>query len=258
VFLSSGAGSVIGFSNYVKSSYTKNILSRVLSDLYSDMTVLEASLDAISVFGPNDGGNPPAFFTLYGDATLKLADSNLHNGGFEDGTLLNWSPDGDGRVIRQLGSTVPTEGAFMGIISTGLGFTVSDGSIKQDFCVAADATTLSFDWDFFSEEFLEYCGSQFQDFFAVTIDELDDAGNVVGTTLVFRRQIDDLCCCVTHSDVGFDQGDVYDTGWQTSSIDISSYRGKHISLKFAAGDIGDSIYDTAILLDRITINTATP
>src|SRR5207249_2079742 len=133
-------------------------------------------------------------------------------------------------------------------------FTDTSGSIRQDFCVPANATTFSFDWNFFSEEFLEFCGSQYQDFFAVTIYELDSNGQIIGSNVVFRRQIDDLCGSVHQSDVGFDQGDVYNTGWLTTAIDISAYKGKHIIIEFSAGDIGDSIYDTAILLDRIFVN----
>jgi hypothetical protein len=258
VFLNYNAGAVIGFSDYVKTSYAQNTLKTVLQDLYMDKRVLEASVDAVTMFGPSDADSDPAFFSLYGAADLKLSGPNLENGGFEDGTLSGWSPLGDGRVIRQLGSTLPTAGSFMGIISTGLGFTVTDGSIRQDFCLPANATTLNFDWNFFSEEFLEFCGSEFQDFFNVTLYELDSNGIPVNSHLLFHRQIDDLCCCVTKSDVGFDQGDVYNTGWLTSHLDVSAYKGEHVIIEFSAGDIGDSIYDTAILLDQISISTSTP
>ena len=43
------------------------------------------------------------------------------------------------------------------------------------------------------------------------------------------------------------------TDWQTSTFDVTAYRGKRITLILAAGDVGDSIYDTAILLDDISI-----
>ena len=256
VFLNYGAGAVIGFTDYVKTSYAQNTLKTVLQDLYMDKSILEAAVDAVAQFGPSDGDATPAFFSLYGAADLKLAGPDLQNGGFEEGSLSSWSPSGDGRTIRQLGATVPTEGTFMGIISTGLGFTTSSGSIRQDFCVPANATTLNFDWDFFSEEFLEYCGSKFQDFFSVTLYELDSNGLPINSHLLFQRKVDDLCGSVTPADVGFDKGGVYKTGWQTSSVDISAYKSEHVILEFSAGDVGDSIYDTAILIDKISISTA--
>jgi hypothetical protein len=43
------------------------------------------------------------------------------------------------------------------------------------------------------------------------------------------------------------------TDWQTSTYDITPYRGKIVTLSLEAGDVGDSIYDTAILLDEISI-----
>jgi hypothetical protein len=51
----------------------------------------------------------------------------------------------------------------------------------------------------------------------------------------------------------FDVGDVYMTGWQSSTFDLSAFKNKRITLSIAAGDVGDSIYDTAILLDDIVV-----
>ena len=54
-------------------------------------------------------------------------------------------------------------------------------------------------------------------------------------------------------EIVFDRGDVYMTGWQTSTFDVSAYRGMIITLSLEAGDVGDSIFDTAILLDEISV-----
>jgi hypothetical protein len=42
-------------------------------------------------------------------------------------------------------------------------------------------------------------------------------------------------------------------GWQTSTFDISSFQNETITLVLTAGDVGDSIYDSAILLDEISV-----
>jgi hypothetical protein len=70
---------------------------------------------------------------------------------------------------------------------------------------------------------------------------------------LFVKTIDDLCDSVSKVSIKFDQeeGDVFDTGWQQQDIDISSYAGKNISLQFYSTDVGDSIYDSAILIDNI-------
>ena len=75
------------------------------------------------------------------------------NGDFEFGDLSGWTRIGDGRVITQLAFIEPPEGDFMGIISTGLGFTVNSGEIRQTFRMPANATTLELYWNFLSEEF---------------------------------------------------------------------------------------------------------
>jgi hypothetical protein len=48
-------------------------------------------------------------------------------------------------------------------------------------------------------------------------------------------------------------GDVYMTDWQNFAYDISAFQGKTVTLQFEAEDLGDEIYDTAILLDNIKI-----
>ena len=104
----------------------------------------------------------------------------------------------------------------------------------------------------FSEEFKEYCGSRYQDFFQVQLCEIPDAGSEVCTT-VLSNTVDSLCGGVTASDVGFDKGGVYNTGWRSVTAPLTSFIGKKVRVKLSAGDVGDSIYDTAILLDNVRV-----
>jgi hypothetical protein len=143
----------------------------------------------------------------------------------------------------------------MGILSTGLGFTQATGEISQPLCIPSGATTLSFAYNFFSEEFLEWCGSGYQDFFMVSITRRGGEEDVL-----FYGAIDTYCDQVEPAGIKFDQGPhdgdpvgVYKTGWLEHSVDISAYAGQTVTIRFAAGDIGDSIYDSAILIDAITI-----
>ena len=112
-------------------------------------------------------------------------------------------------------------------------------------------TQISFDWNFFSEEFLEYVGSIYQDSFIVTLSEKNNPGNTL--TLV-SETIDSLAGQVHKVDNSFDQGDVYATGWETTTTTIpESFQNKKVILKFYTTDVGDSIYDTAVLIDNIII-----
>jgi hypothetical protein len=136
----------------------------------------------------------------------------------------------------------------MALVSTGLGLTKAVGSFEQSLCLpslppGASNLTLSFDWNFFSEEFLEYCGSQFQDSFEVTF----------GDTTLLSRAVDDLCDSVFPDEVDFDQGDVHTTGWLPQTVDMTPFAGTTGVLKFGAEDVGDSIFDTVILVDRLSL-----
>ena len=258
VFLSKGAGAVIGFSDYVNSAYARNTTTKIINDMFDDKTVSQGVANAISTYGASDADADPAYLYYTGNANLVLSSGELENAGFEDGVLTPWVSAGDGRIITQLGGTSPTEGSFMGIISTGLGYTTSSGSIEQEFCSSSKLSTISFDWNFFSEEFIEYCNSQYQDAFVVKISVYDDATATWGAEdVLFSRNVDSLCGSVSQSDVSFDRGGVYNTGWMINEVlDVSAYAGKHLKIKFYATDIGDSIYDTAILFDNITITDA--
>ena len=229
-----------------------------MKELFNDKTTSESFNEAIKQHGIDDSKygskSDRAKFTLFGSQNLKLASGKLLNLGFEEGMLKPWKNVGDGRLIAQLGSSSPTEGQYMGIISTGLGYTTQAGSIEQIGCLDSNESTLSFDWNFFSEEFKEYCNSQYQDTFKVVMCEAEDLNGTINKSncnTLFIKTIDDLCGSVSKVSNVFDQGDVYATGWQTQDIDISSYIGKSVSLQFYSTDVGDSIYDSAILIDNI-------
>ena len=198
---------------------------------------------------------------MFGKEYVKIPQSiPFCNGGFEDG-FMNWEKEGDGRILPALDFLEPTEGVKMGIISTGLGYTDKYGSLSQTFTVGNDDTTLQFDWNYLSEEFLEWIGSSFQDPFKVTITKVEDSSI---TTLLYKT-VDDIAADFGASqseggdliyvspDIVFDQGDVWMTDWQNSTYDISAFQGNEVTIKFEAEDLGDEIFDTVILLDDIKV-----
>jgi len=222
-------------------------------ELFENLLAGQSLADA---FTP-DQSDGQAAFTLDGDPAMTLATGPIVNRSFEVqsgflASVAGFTVAGDGRIIGNLGITTPTDGVRMALVSTGLGLTTQSGSFSQEVCLpplppGKTTMKIEYDWNFFSEEFLEYCGSQYQDFFQVSF----------GDTVLQSTKVDDLCNegGLIHDDVAFDKGDVYRTGWRTQSVDVTALAGTTATLAFAAGDVGDSIYDTVILVDNARIVT---
>ncbi|NOZ01854.1 MAG: hypothetical protein GXP54_08205 [Deltaproteobacteria bacterium] len=253
-FFAGGAKTVTGYSNNVTTSFA----SQMGSQFFARMIEQQMKAGEAYGVGAEDPANKGSFFRLFGARDLDVSQSQILNPSFETGDLTAWDQDGDGRVIAKLGPAGPVSGKFMSIISTGLGFTVQTGSIEQTFCVPADATEFSFFWKYYSEEFHEWCGSAYQDTFtAVLVASNGKEYPVVDLS------VDDLCApadcftCgskyvgLTPAPIQFDQGDNYQTEWQRSSFNVTSLAGGPVTLRFFCTDKGDSIYDTAVLVDHV-------
>ncbi|MCB2222247.1 MAG: hypothetical protein KQI35_17825 [Bacteroidetes bacterium] len=246
-FINKGASTYFGFSETVKSWFDRDMANQLFPELITN----NKSTGEAFVPGQHDNNDPAAYFVMIGNDEAHFA-SDFANGDFEEGDLTGWNTFGDGRVITQLGFIAPYGGNFMGIISTGLGYTTETGSISQNFCVPEGVTTLTLNWNYLSEEFLEWVGSGYQDYFQISV--IDEFGF---EDVLYYKSIDDIYnefpLTLVSPDIVFDQGDVYYTDWQYLELDISLYAGTGITLVLSSGDVGDSIYDTAILLDDITI-----
>lgn len=259
-FFSKGAKAYLGFSNDITVTTCNKKAVEFFTTLTSDVekTTGDAYIPDLNFNESCEGASWTTSYLMSGSTSMHFT-LGLINGDFEFGNMNGWGVDGDGRVITQLGFLKPTQGNYMGIISTGLGYTTAHGTIFQSFRVANE-TTLTLDWNFLSEEFLEYIGSIYQDYFIISI--IAEGGE---EEILFSKSIDEIAAdfgaangvagnlISVSPDIVFDRGGVYMTGWQTTTIDISKYQGKNVTLFFKAHDIGDSIYDTAILLDQIAV-----
>lgn len=206
-----------------------------------------------------DPGHAHAVFVESGNRVLRFT-AELINGDFEQGTLAGWDSQGDARVLTELGLALP-QGTAMGFISTGW----AEGAdslawIDQRTCLPPDAATLELDFDFLSEEFLEFCDGAYQDHFEVQILEGENVHTLYGA------QVDDFCDQVIPAEVVFDWGPngepgdpyydpvgVYRTGWRHLSLDIGSFADRSVILRFRIEAGGDHHYHSVLLLDGITV-----
>jgi hypothetical protein len=187
--------------------------------------------------------------------------------GFESGTLAGWTWENDVTLQHNLGATAAPQGWWMAAVGNGV-FAEGVGNLKISLCLPAGKTGVSFRWKFYSEEFVDYCGSIFQDYVRAL------AYSPIGTVTLLDFAIDDLCppaecgtCGAKYvglvpADVTFD-GDglvatdgVWTTPWQTLTADLTSIVsvGQPLTISFFVGDVGDSIYDSVLLVDDIVFN----
>jgi hypothetical protein len=257
-FFAAGAAAVAGYNGPVANEFATKWGTSFFANV-----ITQKQLSGVAHVKIEDDKNAGTYFSLVGAQNLDAASSDIINPSWESGNLQGWTKKGDGRVIAKLGSSVPVAGKFMGIISTGLGYTTQTGELSQKFCVPAGKKTYSFWWRFYSEEFKEYCGTTYQDAFLCKLE------GKVGAKTVVNTKVDDLCgkgdngCfnCgsqakgLTPSDVQFDQGGVFMTPWVNATADVSPFAGNgNVMLRLFTTDVGDSIYDTAVLVDKVEFN----
>ncbi|MGE5458284.1 MAG: choice-of-anchor L domain-containing protein, partial [Methanococcaceae archaeon] len=256
-FIKKGASTFVGYTGLTTAEFANqtapNFVERLVVD---EKTTHEAFISN------EDGDNK---FVMHSPYKVRYT-SGLINGFFEYpvikyGQVAGWESLGDARVLAKLGSITPAEGKYMGIVSTGLGFTTSSGEYSQTFRIKENESKLSVKWNFLSEEFLEYIGSSYQDKFKIVIKDIESGLE----TILLEKSIDQIAAqfgatkessgslAAVSPDIKFDHGDVYSTGWQANEFDMSFLRGKLIRLSISVSDVGDSAFDTAVLLDEISI-----
>jgi len=208
----------------------------------------------------------PAVPHIRGNVSHEWTGTNsLKNGGFES-YFLKWTTGGDARVITQLGSgdeaITPVEGERMAIITTGTGSGESaflagsnESFIQHTVRLLNLNTHLTFSYNMISEEVTEYVGSQFDDAFAVYAILYD------GTKVeLLRNSINTATWKDSASEqltsINFPGGDntTYQTGWNFCDIDLSDLGINPLtidSIVFAVTDVGDSAFDTVVLIDDV-------
>lgn len=242
-----GAAAVAGYTGAVSNDFAKKWGGTFLLNV-----IEQKKLSGVAHVAIEDPANPGTGFSLVGAQNLDAFHSDILNPSWETGSIQGWIKKGDGRVVSRLGSTVPVAGKFMGIISTGLGYTAQTGEISQRFCVPAGKSKFTFWWKYYSEEFKEYCSSPYQDAFTARLE------GKVGNSTVVDVKVLDLCDGgkqfkgLTPADVGFDQGGVFMTPWVEGTKDIAPFAGNgNTLLRFFTTDVGDSVFDTVVLIDKV-------
>lgn len=274
-FITAGASAVLAYSDTVYTAYDYQMSAEILNQMFAGHTVSEALSTAKNIYGADDlvwghnlweNGNQNfetlkperAEGRLYGDGSTKIHHM-LNNGNFDStldilfGSLTSWKQYGDARSIFRLAGLTPQSFPKMAIVSSGFGSMNDETTscIYQTFLVPENVTTIEFSYDVVSEEPMEFVGTEFDDIFQADI--LDTNGNIL-ETLAYESVNTSEWFAIDGIDFPGGDDTTYHTRWQTVSSDaIAKYRGQLVVLRFTVQDAGDSIYDTAAIIDSISI-----
>jgi hypothetical protein len=203
---------------------------------------------------------------MWGSDHLTIVDPGILNPSFEESPTITeafpgWSTLRDVRQIPSLAADVPTDGSRMAFLSSLGPGANTPAVISQVVCVPAlppgkTKVTLTYDWNFYSEEFLEWCFRGFNDDFASEYTPKAGVASVLQSA-----SVDGLCGAggLVATGIHFDQAqkpnepNVYTTGWRTATVDLTPFAGTNGKLEFTVEDHGDGIYDTAVLLDHLRL-----
>ncbi len=274
----------VGFHNSNYIAYHFSLLDEMVPALIQGKTINDALTMATNKYGTDDvqwynstheddfwdkvqqffkGAMHPhsdaAYPLLRGDSNATLINSKLINGNFEldSATLKGWKKTGDVRLITQLGDISPKEGAQMAILTTGIGSgqstylnSTEGSSLYQAVKLDSGAKKLSLTYNIISEEPTEYIGSGYDDKFFVEV--LNAHGEVLK---IAANETVNSSTWIPVNGIDFEDGDdtVYQTGWKNVECDLSDLQDQIITIRFVVFDVGDSLFDTAAVVDNVRL-----
>lgn len=190
-------------------------------------------------------------------------------------SLSGSDPRGIGIGTSPLGNFFPTEGSSFAILSTGLaesaawlndqgnlsfkldGLNNSQGNdlvqLALQLRIPPNMNCASFDFSFFSEEFPEFVGSGYNDTFTAELGgtNLTISGTQVIAPLNFAFDTEGNTISInTVFNVTSGTGTTYDGMTSLLRAQTTVTPGATIDIVFSVQDLGDSVWDSAVFLDK--------
>lgn len=172
----------------------------------------------------------------------------VFNGSFEDDTR-GWTISGTASAIENLGPITNQDRKKMAFASSGPDASEVETSIVQSFTVQPDVTsiTLKFSYNFVTEEYPEFVGTQFNDNMRIIL--MGPGGSE--TQLAYEDVNTSSFSMVSGIDFPGGDSTVGQTGWKTVNMNVPITPGNSGTFSIVVRDEGDGIYDSNVLIDHI-------
>ena len=217
----------------------------------------DASIDArLAALRIRAGADRTGDGPVIGDGRLDLLES-VFDGSFELYEIFPelpdldlWSTEGTVAVVESLGPLGPTDRNRMAYVSTGPAGAGIVASLRQDFQVQPGVTAfgITFDYDFVTEEWPEFVGTEFNDSLRIVLVEPDGVERLLAVESVNASEFTAV------EGIDFPGGDetVGHTGWKTVSVVVPIVKGPGAYV-VRIEDAGDDEFDSVVLVDRIRL-----
>ncbi len=196
-----------------------------------------------------DSGKTLSSSLLIGSARLDVFEA-VFNGSFEIGDLSEWQVSGTASSITELSSLLPVAGNRMAILSTGPSEDGVETTLTKSVTIQPGVTELplEFTYNFITEEYPEYIGSQFDDTLLITLTLPD--GTV--QELVTESVNDSEFTLVEGLDLPDGDDTAGQTGFKTVNFVIPVTEGEG-EYRINISDQEDGLYDSVLLIDNIRL-----
>ncbi|MCA0937365.1 S8 family serine peptidase [Vibrio alginolyticus] len=196
-----------------------------------------------------DSGKTLSSSLLIGSARLDVFEA-VFNGSFEIGDLSEWQVSGTASSITELSSLLPVAGNRMAILSTGPSEDGVETTLTKSVTIQPGVTELplEFTYNFITEEYPEYIGSQFDDTLVITLTSPD--GTV--QELVTESVNDSEFTLVEGLDLPDGDDTAGQTGFKTVNFVIPVTEGEG-EYRINISDQEDGLYDSVLLIDNIRL-----
>ncbi|MFC1921741.1 choice-of-anchor L domain-containing protein [Chloroflexota bacterium] len=221
--------------------------------------------------------------TINPATATQLADAmGVPSGDLISADLMGSDSNGVGVSDSSLGTWFPTQGDSFAILSTGMAADASlpnnsgshsseliglNNNLGEDLVrlhlglhVPAAFNCLNFDFAFYSEEFPEFVGTEFNDTFTAQLNNsnlsVDGQTNIVNApgNFAFDTQ-QNIISVNTVFGVLPDTGTTYDGSTPSLRASTSVTPDSNVDIYLSVQDLGDSIYDSSVFLDRFFWST---
>jgi hypothetical protein len=189
----------------------------------------------------------PASLGFEGGADLESCD--------HDALPQGWKGFGDFAALKSTGSLVPTEGSSMLGLSSGKAFcgqAIGDTtSLVVSGPIGVGEGGVSFDYNFLSSEFDDYCNSAYDDSLIAVLS------GPKGLVARLVNSVNLICATAKQTDAVFpgqpDGGDTVFRQTGNLSYNLEGDVGSPATLTFVTTDVGDKILSSLVGIDNIAI-----